>query len=172
MHGSFLSAFVRHRAYYAEPSFIAGPNAQDRQKSHIPSLHTKKPSPLGDSQKYPYALQQLPALSGGRGEDNKKTQKVEGNAMGMGSQNRAFRRHLRPNSVRHNTQMPARLCSSNLTSAAGPCHVSAFIGGFLGSKLPCARGEHAHEHRHGGSCQLKLTRRVKPYSERIEPEGV
>ena len=42
----------------------------------------------------------------------------------------------------------------------------------LGSKFSCARGEHAHEHGHGGSCLLELARRVEPYCERIEPEGV
>lgn len=43
---------------------------------------------LGDSQKYPIAAHQLRALRGSRGEDNRKTQKAEGNALGMGSQNR------------------------------------------------------------------------------------
>ena len=40
---------------------------------------------LGDSQKYPLAVQQLHALSGSQGEDNRKARKVDGNSAGMGS---------------------------------------------------------------------------------------
>jgi len=57
MHGSFLSAFVRHRAYYAERSSIARSNAQEPSEIAHTVAAYKKPSPLGDSQKYPYALQ-------------------------------------------------------------------------------------------------------------------
>ena len=44
-----------------------------------------------DSQKYPLGVQQFRALSGSREEDNRKTRKAEGNALGMGSQNGAIR---------------------------------------------------------------------------------
>lgn len=90
----------------------------------------------------------------------------------MGSQNRAFPRHLRLNSVRLGVQMLARLCSSDLTVFARPCACWFFWARLLGAKFPGAWGEHAHERRHGGSCLLELARRVEPYSERIEPEGV
>jgi len=87
MHGSFLSAFVRHRANYGEASSIAGSNAQEPSEIAHTVAAYQKPSPLGDSQKYPYAPQQLPALSGGRGEDNRKIRKVKGNAAGTGLKN-------------------------------------------------------------------------------------
>lgn len=59
----------------------------------IPELFRRHPQTsmlLGDSQKYPTAAHQLRALRGLREEDNRKTRKAEGNAAGMGSQNRAL----------------------------------------------------------------------------------
>jgi hypothetical protein len=128
---------------------------------------------LGDSQKYLLAVQQLRALSSSRGEDDRKTQKVEGNALGMGSQNRADLWHLRPDGTPKRAQKLAAHLQLRPDQRCRTARVSEdYLARLLGSKFSCAWREHAHEHRHCGSCHLKLARRVESHSERIEPEGV
>ena len=90
-------------------------------------------------------------------------------AAGMDSQNRAFRWHLRP-AENASDRWPLQLGPDN---RCGTVRVSEdYLARLLGSKFSCAWREHAHEHRHSCSCQLKLARRIEPYSERIEAEGV
>jgi hypothetical protein len=91
----------------------------------------------------------------------------------MGSQNRVFRGHLHPNCGRQRTQMIGEPLQLRPDKRCGTVRVSEdYLARLLGSKFSCAWREHAHEHRHSGSCQLKLARGVEPHSERIEPEGV